>query len=455
LRKSAYSAFLALLALCASLTPSRAQPAAAPDPAQYGKPFKGVPEARNATIYQVNMRGFSKEGTFRAVTARLDSIKALGVDVVYLMPIFPIGKLRAVDSPFAVQNYTDINPEFGTLTDLRALIDGAHARKMAVILDWVGNHTSWDHPWVAAHPDWYVHDASGAIVNPIPDWKDIAQLDFTQPALRAEMIKALRYWVFQANIDGYRFDYADGPTPEFFAEALQSLNGIRTHKLLFLAEGDKKKYYLQSGFQLCYDFGFMNVLSHDVFAKGKSVKLIDSVNTANYRNAAPDARMLRYTSNHDVNSWEGTPQQLFGGERGAMAAFVVAAYMKAVPMIYNGQEVGHAERVPFMGPRRPIDWTPKPALTKEYKQLIRFRNSSEALRNGALASYSTDDVCAFTKTIGKEQVWVVVNLRNTPASYPRPAGLAATGWHNAFDGKAMAVAEPLKLQPYQYLVLKK
>ena len=214
------------------------------DPAQYGKPFAGVPDGQNATIYQVNMRGFSQEDNFRGVLARLDSIKALGINVVYLMPIFPIGKLRAVDSPFAVQNYTAVNPEFGTLADLRTVVDGAHARGMAVMLDWVGNHTSFDHAWITQHPDWYVHDASGAIVNPIPDWKDIAQLNFTKPEMRAAMISALRYWVFAANIDGYRFDYADCPNEAFFTEALTNLHAIPRHKLLMLAEGDKKKYYL-------------------------------------------------------------------------------------------------------------------------------------------------------------------------------------------------------------------
>ena len=425
------------------------------DPAQYGRPFAGVPESQNATLYQVNMRGFSKEGTFKAVLARLDSIKVLGVNVVYLMPIFPIGKLRAVDSPFAVQDYTGVNPEFGTLADLRAIVDGCHARGLAVILDWVGNHTSWDHPWIAQHPDWYVHNAAGEMVNPIPEWKDIAQLDFTKPELRAAMIGALRYWVFQANIDGYRFDYADGPTQAFFTEALASLNGIRGHKLLFLAEGDKKKYYLRGGFQLDYDFGFMNVMKGDIFAKGKSVRLLDSVNTANYRDVPPTARMLRYTSNHDINAWEGTPQQLFGGERGAMAAFVVAAYMKAVPLIYNGQEVGYAERVPFMGPRKAIDWTANPRLTQEYKQLIRCRNGSNALRNGALASFGNDDVCAFTKTDGKEQVLVLANLRNAAARFALPANVRGAAWRNALDGQPVDTAGPLALQPYQYLILKK
>ena len=458
MKKTAYFSVLLLLVLLAYINSSNGQtPAKAlgQDPPQYGKPFAAVPEGRNATIYQVNMRGFSKEGTFKAVTARLDSIKALGANVVYLMPIFPIGKVRAVDSPFAVQNYTAVNPEFGTLADLRTLVDGAHARGLAVMLDWVGNHTSFDHAWITEHPDWYVHDATGAIVNPIPEWKDIAQLNWAKPEVHSAMIQALRYWVFAANIDGYRFDYADGPSQEFFTKALANLHSIPKHKLLMLAEGDKKKYYLQGGFDLCYDFGFMNVMKGDIFAKGKSVKLIDSVNTANYRNAPANVRMVRYTSNHDINAWEGTPQELFGGQRGAMAAFVVAAYMHATPMIYNGQEVGHAERVPFMRERKPINWTPNPALTQEYKRLIRFRNASNAVRNGALASYSTDDVCAFTKIEGKEQVLVLANLRNKPVSYQLPVSVGAAGWRSAFDAKSTSLSSTLTLQPFQYLILKK
>jgi len=456
------SFLLLLTALLGCATPVRSQTATASktaissaDPAQYGKPFAGVPESQNATIYQVNMRGFSREGTFRAVLPRLDSIKSLGVNVVYLMPIFPIGKERAVDSPFAVRDYTGVNPEFGTLADLRTLVDAIHARGMAVMLDWVGNHTSWDHAWITEHPDWYVHDASGQIINPIPAWKDIAQLNFQNPQLRAALIKSMRYWVFAANVDGFRFDYADGPTYEFFTEALGNLKSIRTHKLLLLAEGDKKTHYFRAGFQLNYDFPFINLLKHDIFANGKSAALIDSLTAAEYRDVPPTARMVRYTSNHDVNSSEGTPQDLFGGERGAMAAFVVAAYMKAVPLLYNGQEVGYAQRVPFMGPRKPIDWTPNPALTKEYRQLLRFRNGSNALRNGQLTGYSSHDVCAFTKTLGKEQVLVLVNLRNKPVTYPVPTAVGSTGWRNAFDGKAPSMSGQVSLQPYQYLVLRK
>lgn len=457
MKKYSFRYLLTLLAGLAGAGFAAAQApaqAVAKDPAQYGRPFAGVPDGRDATIYQVNMRGFSQAGNFAAVTARLDSIKALGVNVVYLMPIFPIGKLRAVDSPFAVQNYTAVNPEFGTLADLRTLVDAAHARGLAVMLDWVGNHTSFDHAWVSEHPDWYMHDAAGNIVNPIPEWKDIAQLNWAKPEVHVAMTQALRYWVLAANIDGYRFDYADGPSQEFFTAAMANLRAIPKHKLLLLAEGDKKKYYLQGGFDLCYDFGFMNVLKGDIFAKHRSVRLIDSVNTANYRNAPANARMLRYTSNHDINAWDGTPTQLFGNQRGAMAAFVVAAYMRGVPMVYNGQEVGYTERIPFMGPRRPIVWTPNPALTAEYKRLLKFRNGSKAIRNGALASYSTDDVCAFTKTEGREQVLVLANLRNAAVNYQVPATVSSTGWRDAFDSRPAAL-ERLTLQPYQYLVLKK
>ena len=457
MKKTALFSLLALLGGASQVNGQAATSSATltyKDPAQYGKPFAGVPESQNATIYQVNMRGFSQAGNFKGVLARLDSIKALGVNVVYLMPIYPIGKVRAVDSPFAVQDYTAVNPEFGTLADLRALVDAAHARHLAVMLDWVGNHTSWDHAWIKAHPDWYVHDASGNIVNPLAAWKDIAQLNFQNPQLRAAMISALRYWVYAANIDGYRFDYADGPTQAFFTEALASLKSIRGHKLLFLAEGDKKKYFFQAGFQLDYDFPFIQVMRHDILANGKSVKLLDSLNTVEYRNAPPTARMVRYTSNHDINSSEGPPQEMFKGERGAMATFVVATYMKAVPMIYNGQEVGYARRVPFMGPRKPIDWTPNPAVTAEYKQLIRLRNGSEALRNGQLTTYSSDDVCAFTKTLGGEQVLVLVNLRSTAVTYPLPAALSSITWQNALTGPTPTAGRAFTLQPYQYVVLR-
>ncbi|GAA3945597.1 alpha-amylase family glycosyl hydrolase [Hymenobacter algoricola] len=450
---SLYGLLAALLFACQSEGADPAPgPAAPADPVQYGTPFADVPEARNATVYQVNMRAFSSAGTFAGVQARLDSIQALGINVLYLMPIHPVGKLRAFDSPYAVQDYTAVNPEFGTLADLRALVAAAHARRMAVVLDWVSNHTAWDNPWITAHKDWYRQDAAGTILNPSP-FSDVAQLNFDSSPMRAEMIRALRYWVFEANIDGYRFDYADNQPQEFFTQALTSLNSIGTHRLLLIAEGSANRSYYQAGFGLCYGFDFVSTLKDQVFAGGQSVRQLDVLTAANYQNAPAAYRVLRYTSNHDLNAYDGTPLEFFGGVQGSLAAFVVAAYQQAAPMVYNGQEVACPVRLPFMGPRKVIDWTLNPAVTKEYRKILRFRNGSAAVRSGMLTPYSSDDVCAFTKTAGAEQVLVLANLRNRVVSYPVPAALPAT-WRHAFDGQPLTLGGTLTLQPYQYLVLR-
>jgi len=182
-------------------------PALGPDPAQYGTAFTNVPAPKDAVFYQVNMRAFSAAGNFQSVTARLDSIKALGVNVVYLMPIYPVGTLRGINSPYAVKDYKAVASEFGTLDDLRTLVNEAHTRNMSVMLDWVANHTSWDNPWIT-NKTWYQQNTAGNIISPA-GYSDVAQLNFKNDTMRAAMIEALRYWVFNANIDGYRFDFAD------------------------------------------------------------------------------------------------------------------------------------------------------------------------------------------------------------------------------------------------------
>lgn len=180
---------------------------------QYGTPFSEVPDPRDAVIYQVNTRAFSATHNFQGVTARLDSIKNLGVNVIYLMPIYTVGSLKSINSPYCIKNYKGISPEFGTMTDLRTLVDGAHARGMSVMLDWVANHTAWDHAWMT-NKAWYKQDASGNIVSP-NGWTDVAQLDFSNTAMRLEMIYSMKYWVYEANVDGFRCDYADGPPATF------------------------------------------------------------------------------------------------------------------------------------------------------------------------------------------------------------------------------------------------
>lgn len=450
----------ALLALACSKggspspSPSPAPPPPSTDtvPAQYGVPFSSVPTSTDAVIYQVNMRAFSTQGNLKGVQARLDSIRALGVNVLYLLPVYPVGMLKSVNSPYCIKDYQSVAAEFGSLSDLRNLVDGAHSRGMAVLFDWVADHTSWDNAWIA-NKAWYQQDANGNIISP-PNtgWNDVAALNYTNKDMRKAMIKAISWWVYTANIDGYRFDAADFVPFDFWQQALDSLRNIPGHHLLFFAEGTRKDQFT-AGFQLEYGMGFYYTLKDQVFHAGRSVKLIDSVNAVEYTNALPGNRVVRYTSNHDVDASDGTPLDLFGGKSGSMAVFLVAAYMKGVPMIYDGQEVGCPVKLNYFNNSTPIDWSTNPDMTAEYKRIIAFYNANPALRNGTLQSYSSDDVCVFTKSAGGSTVLVVANLRNTAVSYTVPAALQGN-WTDAFDGTTQPVGSQLSLSPFAYRVLK-
>ena len=422
-------------------------------PAQYGTPYPGVPDRQDAAIYQVNIRAFSNAGVFAQVTARLDSIKALGVNVVYLMPIYPVGSLNSVNSPYCVKNYIQVNPEFGTLTDLRTLVDGAHSRNMSVILDWVANHTAWDNPWITAHKDWYLQDGAGNVVSPPgTGWTDVAQLNFNSTAMRLEMIKDMKYWVYTANVDGFRCDFADGPPVDFWAQAIDTLRNITSHKLLLLAEGSRSANF-SAGFDFNFGFAFFNNLK-SIYSSGTAVTTIDNLNTSEFAGSAGTQQVVRYTSNHDVNGSDGTPLTLFGGRTGSMAAFVVAAYMKGVPMIYDGQEVGLPFRLTFPFTSTKITWGINPDITAEYRRIILFRDSSVAIRRGTLTSYSNADVSVFTKTSGSSTVLVISNMRNSVINYTLPTALANTTWTDAMNTGSVSLGTAITLQPYTYMVLK-
>jgi glycosidase len=444
--------YLAIFVMLSGIIPAIAMAQTTPDydPPQYGKPYKNVPDSRDVSMYQVNMRSFSKEGNFKGVIARLDSIKALGVNVVYILPIYPVGMLKAQGSPYSVKDYRQINTEFGTLDDLRALVDGVHKRKMAIIIDWVGNHTSWDNPWIV-NKDWYEQDSTGNIKH-AQTWRDVAQLNFKNNEMRLTMIKDMKYWVLIANVDGFRCDYADGPPADFWKQAIDTLRNISAHKLLFLAEGTRGENF-DAGFDYNFGFRFFENLKR-IYKDEKSVKSIDTINIKDYTNATNGQQMVRYITNHDVNSSDGSPIQLFGGKKGSMAAFVVVAYMKSVPMIYDGQEVGTPYRLVFPFTKSKIDWTLNPDVTAEYKKVIAFRNGSEAIRRGDLTSYSSDDVCAFTKKLGEKAVFVLSNLRNTTVSYTVPSNLLVYNWKDGFTGGKNKLSTTITLAPYQYIVLK-
>ncbi|MBH8570881.1 hypothetical protein KB206_18455 [Microvirga sp. STS02] len=455
------------LAGCKKDTPSAPTPVVPPttpttptsaDPAQYGTPFAGVPNREDAVIYQVNMRAFSQSANFAGVTARLDSIKNLGANVVYLMPIYPVGQLRGVNSPYAVKDYRAVNAEFGTLADLRTLVDAAHAKGLTVMLDWVANHTSWDNAWITDHPDWYLKSNGTIISPPTTTFTDVAQLDFSNAAMRAEMISAMKSWVYTANVDGFRCDYADAPTiaaSTFWKQAVDTLRTIKTHKLLMLAEGTRSSNFA-SGFDYNFGFNFYGGI-YNVYRNNASATTFDNLNTSEYAGTnGSTQQVVRYITNHDVNDSDGTPVALFGGDAGAMSAFVIAALYKGVPMIYNGQEVGMSTAIkfPFTGVK--VNWNAHPEVTRLYRQLLKARAASPALQHGLpTASYSTANVCAFTKASGTSQALVVVNTRNAATSFTLPATLNSTTWTNALQGGPVALGSTLALPAYGYVVLTK
>jgi glycosidase len=423
------------------------------DPPQYGTPFSGVPNRQDAIIYQVNMRPFSTAGNFAGVISRLDSIKALGINVVYLMPIFPVGNVNAFNSPYCVKDYKAVNSEFGTLTDLRSLVDAAHSKNMSVILDWVANHTSWDNAWITSHKEWYLQNSAGTIVSPPgTGWNDVAQLNFTNASMRLEMIKNMKYWVFTANIDGYRCDYADGPPVDFWAQAIDSLRKISTHKLLLLAEGSRSSNF-SAGFDYNFGFSFYGQLKN-IYNNNISPTTIDNLNNSEYSNATSDQQVVRYTTNHDVNGSDNTPLNLFGGRNGSMSAFVIAAYMKSIPMVYGSQEVGTPFKITFPFTSTKINWTINPDITAEYKKILNFRAGSNAIKRGNLVSFSNNDVCAFTKNVTGEKVFVLVNIRNSIVNFTLPTSIANTNWIDVYNSNPIFFTNQVTLQPYAYIVVK-
>jgi len=442
---------IAIVLLACNKSGSTAPPVVTTDPSQYGTPFANVPASADAIIYQVNIRPFSAEGDLKGVTARLDSIKSLGANVVYLMPIHPVGIFRGINSPYCIRDYKAVAPEFGTLNDLRALVDGAHSRNMAVMMDWVANHTSWDHAWTS-NKSWYQQDAAGNIMNP-PGYNDVAQLNFNNADMRKAMIDAMRYWVFAANVDGFRYDFADNVPYDFWTQTVTSLRSITSHKLLLFAEGARDDHF-NAGFQWKFGFRFYDVLK-ETYGQNKSATGIHVLNAGEFTNSNAESQVVRYTTNHDVNGSDGTPMDLFGGIVGSMSAFVVASMMKGIPMVYNGQEVGTPFRIPFPFTTAKINWSLNPDVTAEYKRILAFRNSSAAIRGGQLQAYSSDDVCAFTKEKDSEKVLVLANTKNKVVDYTLPAALENSTWTNGINGGSVTLTAKVTLQPYAYMILKK
>jgi len=372
---------------------------------------------RDGVIYEIFPRNFCSAGNLNGITSRLDELKELGVNIVWLMPIHPMGeKMRkgTMGSPYSVRDYYAINPDYGTKEDFQRLVAEAHKRGLKVIMDLVANHTSWDSV-LMEHPEFYKHDASGKIIPPEKDWTDVAGLNYDNPKLRDYMITMLKYWADPGtfDVDGFRCDVAFGVPTSFWEEARAELMKVKPD-IMMLAEASKPELLVKA-FDCDYSWPLMSMLN-DVLLKGAPASEIRRSLEQTRAQFPRGACHLRMSDNHDE------PRAVVRfGLRGAMAASALMFTLDGVPLLYNGMEVCDATGSgdPALFEKLPVFWDGKDRapMRETYRDLIKLRKEHAAFRNDRVNWLRNSDEANFVtymRTEGKEEFVVVINFSNRP-----------------------------------------
>lgn len=419
--------------------------------------------SRTAVIYEVNVRQYTPEGTFTALQRHLPRLKNLGVDILWLMPVQPIGRKNrkgSLGSYYSIADYRGINPEHGTEADFKAFVEAAHGLGMKVILDWVANHTAHDHPWTATKA-FYVLRPDGSISNARDnegretDWTDVAELNYDNPEMRRAMIGDMRWWVDSMRIDGFRCDVAGGVPNDFWADVRRTLEAARPD-LFLLAEAESPA--MHASFNMTYGWELHHLLNQIAQGK-KSTAELDDYFARQKRAYPPSAYRMYFTSNHDENSWQGTEFERMGENH--KPAFVLSATAEnSMPLLYTGQEVSLKKRLRFFE-KDTVDWS-GPSLADFYTPLFELKESQPALGNGpwggaqtALRTNGGRRVYAFTRTRGANTVLVAVNFGPTATTLAY-RGLPQPGEYTDWLDKtkvALAAAGTLDVPAHGYRVL--
>lgn len=453
---------LVLVAGCAS--EPDASDAPAETPATTVSDGVGEPDwVDDVVMYEVFIPDFTEAGTFRAAIDRLDELQAMGVNTLWLMPIHPVGEKRAktdigaLGSPYAVRDYKDVNPQYGTKADFQALVDAVHDRGMYIIIDWVANHTAWDHPWIEDHPEYYTEGpVDGRFTYPLldgdtTDWTDVVDLDFSNQAMRAEMIDAMQYWVREHNIDGYRCDVAHQVPLDFWEPAIDSVETVKP--VLMLAEAAEPEMH-DVGFDLSYAWPYYGDLKSVWEDERPASELLSQVSST-MSTLHEDAFRLRFTTNHDESMWDATPIEIFDGRDGSEAAFVLSTTLPGVPLIYNGQELGVADTVSFFA-AQPYNWAQDDTMIPFYTETLGIYQSSTALRDGefAVLDGGSDAVALYSRSADDQELVIAVNLRDEPATVDLPSPYQEATFTDLFTN-ATHTGPRLSLQPHGYHVLER
>jgi len=457
------TAAILLLLSCQNQT---AVPAVSKDsiaPSRTG-PFAEPEWAKSAVLYECNIRQFSQGGNFAGVRSALPRLQELGIDILWLMPIHPIGRENrkgGLGSPYSVQNYYAVNPDFGTEDELKTLVKEAHELGLKVILDWVPNHTAWDAVWFKEHPEYYTK-VNGKFTTPInehgqpTDWTDCVDLDYGNPALRKAMISAMQYWITRCNIDGYRVDMAGLVPNDFWAELRPALDSIKP--VFMLAEWQDEQGHFKSCFNANYGWKWKDV-TKDIAAGKQDARTLDTLHRFLNDFYPEGYYQIYFTQNHDENTWTGTEKDLYGP---AAEAFNVLMYTwQGLPMLYNGQEAGLSQRLKFFE-KDPINWK-NYEKTPFFQILSDLKHSNRALlagkSGGALVKIATNDdehVYAFSREKDEDRVMVVLNLspKNRNVTL-QPESNWQGAYINLFGNSTVQVTRELNLslKPWEYLVL--
>lgn len=406
------------------------------------------------TIYEVNIRQHTPEGTINAFTEDLPRLQEMGIQVLWIMPVQPIGvknRKGSLGSYYSINDYRSVNPEFGSLEDFKALVDQAHELDMYVILDWVPNHTAWDHPWITEHKDYYAQNEAGEVIYEA-DWTDIALLDHTNPETRKAMIADMKYWVTETDIDGFRCDHAGHEIPLYFWE--ESTAAIDEVKDVFwLAEWDGARMHLE--FDATYAWELLH-LTEDV-AKGEhNADDLDEWIRKDLQEYGQSPFRLTMITNHDENSWAGTINERYGDSQRAFAAFIFTAY--GVPMLYSGQEAGLDKRLAFFE-KDSINWSDPNQLQPFYTKLVQFRLDNEAVwggRYGGMPVRINDNpnVFAFRREKNSNTVIGIFNFSATTQQANLTDAGANGTYTDYFTGEShqLEAGGAMELRPWEYLI---
>jgi alpha-amylase len=431
-----------------------------------------------AVIYEANIRQYSPEGTFNAFTKDIAGLKKLGVKIIWLMPINPISKVKrkATDGSFtsdikdeterkkylgsyySVSDYKAINKEFGNKEDFKNLIETAHKNGIYVIVDWVPNHTGWDHPWIFAHPEWYTQNENSEIIDPVnPDtgeswgWTDTADLNYDNKDMQAEMLKDMKYWVKNFNIDGYRMDVAHKVPPKFFKQVARELNAIKP--VFMLAEAEQQDLF-NNGFDMQYAWEGHHILNLIATGKANAISLINYLKKQDSIKNTSDFKM-NFVTNHDENSWSGTVKERMGSASDLMTTLTYV--LPGMPLIYSGQEYDLDYQLKFFEK----DSIPKTKGTTWdlLEKLGSLKNNNTALNGGKnAANYSilhtnNENVLAFNRNKSAESIYFIGNLSNEMQNFS--LALEGSFLDILKDRNIVLDTKKIELKPWEYYLVSK